>query len=75
VLNRFAGAAREMREALLVNPYDVGALAETLYRAITLPAEEREQRLGALRRRVLRHTIQDWMDEILAEVARLRGRA
>jgi trehalose 6-phosphate synthase len=74
VLSRFAGAAREMREALLVNPYDLGALTGTLYRALSLSPEERERRLGLLRRRVERHTIHDWMAEIFAEVARLRGR-
>jgi trehalose 6-phosphate synthase len=72
VLSRFAGAAREMREALMVNPYDIGATAETLYRALTLPAEERQRRLTALRGRLMRNTIQDWMDDILAEVAHLR---
>jgi trehalose 6-phosphate synthase len=72
VLSRFAGAAREMREALLVNPYDIGAVAEALYRALTLPPEERERRIALLRRRVKRHTIEDWMGEIFAEVARLR---
>jgi trehalose 6-phosphate synthase len=75
VLSRFAGAAREMREALPVNPYDIGATAETLYRAIRLPAAERERRLSALRRRLSRNTIQDWMDDIFAEVASLRPEA
>jgi trehalose 6-phosphate synthase len=72
VLSRFAGAAREMREALLVNPYDIGAVAETLHRALSLPPEERERRMALLRRRVDRHTIQDWMSDIFGEVARLR---
>jgi len=75
VLSRFAGAAREMREALLVNPYDVGATADTLHRAIRMPAAERQRRLTALRRRLSRNTIQDWMDDIFAEVARLRHEA
>ena len=72
VLSRFAGAAREMREALLVNPYDIGAVAETLQRALMMPPEERERRMAQLRRRVHRHTIQDWMGDIFAEVAHLR---
>ncbi len=72
VLSRFAGAAREMRESLLVNPYDVGATAETMLRAIRMPAAERERRLEALRRRLRRNTIQDWMDDIFAEVSSLR---
>jgi trehalose 6-phosphate synthase len=75
VLSRFAGAAQEMREALLVNPYDLGAVSATLYRALTLPPAERERRMALLRRRVQRHTIEDWMSDIFAEVARLRHRA
>jgi alpha,alpha-trehalose-phosphate synthase [UDP-forming] len=75
VLSRFAGAAREMREALLVNPYDIGATAETLRRAIRLPVPERERRLTALRRRLRRNSIQDWADDIFAEVASLRREA
>ncbi|HWA58129.1 MAG TPA: trehalose-6-phosphate synthase [Gemmatimonadales bacterium] len=72
VLSRFAGAAREMREALLVNPYDVGATAEAVYRAIRMPVRERERRIRALGRRLQRNTIQDWMDDIFAEVASVR---
>lgn len=74
VLSRFAGAARELRQALLVNPYDTGAVAETLCRAVTMPPEERAERMTALRTAVARHTIQDWMNDIFAEVARLRAR-
>ncbi|HWA17144.1 MAG TPA: trehalose-6-phosphate synthase, partial [Gemmatimonadales bacterium] len=72
VLSRFAGAAREMKEALLVNPYDIGATSETLHRAIRMPVEERTRRLTMLRRRLSRNTIQDWMEDIFAEVGRLR---
>jgi trehalose 6-phosphate synthase len=72
VLSRFAGAAREMREALMVNPYDLGAVTDTLYRALTMSPAERERRMTLLRGRVERHTIQDWMSDIFAEVARLR---
>jgi trehalose 6-phosphate synthase len=72
VLSRFAGAAHEMREALLIDPNDVAAMTEGLYQAASMPARERDQRMTALRRRVLRHTIQHWMDEIFAEVARER---
>jgi alpha,alpha-trehalose-phosphate synthase [UDP-forming] len=75
VLSRFAGAAREMREALLVNPYDNGAVAEMLYRALTMAPEERERRMALLRRRVERHTIHDWMGDIFREVARLQSDA
>lgn len=74
ILSRFAGAAHELKEAILVNPYDVGALKEAILRAIGLPAEARSRRMAELRKRVLRHTVLDWMDDIFAEVARLRPR-
>jgi len=72
VLSRFAGAARELKEALLVNPYDVGAVAETLHRALTLPPEERERRITALQRRLERNTIQHWMEDIFDDVRRMK---
>ncbi len=72
VLSRFAGAARELREALIVNPYDLGAVAATLHAALTLAPEERERRMRALIRRLEGNTVQDWMDDIFAEVRRLR---
>ncbi len=72
VLSRFAGAAREFKEALLVNPYDVGAVAGMLYRALSMPPDEREQRITALQRRLEGNTIQHWMDDIFDDVRRLR---
>ena len=44
VLSRFAGAAEQMKEALLVNPYDTQGTAEALQRALRMPKEERQQR-------------------------------
>jgi trehalose 6-phosphate synthase len=75
VLSRFAGAAREMKEALVVNPYDVGATAEAILRGIRMPVAERERRIRALHRRLRRNTIQDWMEDIFAEVASVRRNA
>ena len=75
VLSRFAGAARELREAELVNPYDTGAMAAAILKAIETPEEERARRMAALRRRVHRHTIGDWMADVFEEVERLRPRA
>ncbi|MEO8635117.1 MAG: trehalose-6-phosphate synthase [Gemmatimonadales bacterium] len=71
VLSRFAGAARELREALIVNPYDLGAVAATLHAALTLAPDERERRMRTLIRRLEGNTVQDWMDDSFAEVRRL----
>ncbi len=72
VLSRFAGSAREMRGALLVNPYDIGATARALHEALTLPPEERERRMKLMRQRLETHTVYDWMEAIFKEVARVR---
>ena len=44
VLSRFAGAAEQLREALLVNPYDTHGTAETVQQALQMPLEERRER-------------------------------
>lgn len=48
VLSQFAGAAEQMKEALIVNPYDASAIAEAVYKAIHMPLEERRARWTAL---------------------------
>ena len=65
VLSELAGAASELAEALLVNPYDVDQTAEALHRALTLPEEERRHRMRALRRRVLSYDVSRWAQRFL----------
>ncbi len=60
VLSEFAGAAQELRQALLVNPYDVDGVADALWRALNLPPAEERNRMRALRRQVRSHTVFDW---------------
>jgi trehalose 6-phosphate synthase len=66
VLSRFAGAAREMGEALLVNPYDTGEVAECLQRALHMPLAERKERHGAMLRRLREYDITRWREEYVA---------
>jgi len=65
VLSEFAGAAEEMGEALVVNPYDIEAVASALYAALTMPAEERRARMTALHRRVSDADNRVWAREFL----------
>jgi trehalose 6-phosphate synthase/phosphatase len=60
VLSEFAGAAAEMGEALLVNPYDEERMAACVAAAVRMPLDERRQRMGALRHRVLRNDAFAW---------------
>jgi trehalose 6-phosphate synthase len=65
VLSRFAGAARELTEALLVNPFDPDAIADALHRALAMPLSERQQRHAALLRTVMCMTAQSYRQRFL----------
>jgi trehalose 6-phosphate synthase len=67
VLSEFAGAAAQLQKgAFLVNPFDEDGVADTLYRAVGLPAEERRSRMRKLRRAVREYDIYRWLDTFLA---------
>lgn len=61
VLSEFAGAAWELGEALLVNPYDIDEIARAFHTAITMPEEERCFRMRRLRSRIQQWTVHDWV--------------
>ena len=66
ILSQFAGAAEEMREALIVNPYDVDEMARSLYRALHMPLKERKQRHEALFDNISRQDAKAWLTSFLA---------
>ena len=74
VLSQFAGAASELHEALIVNPYHVEEVAETLNRALTMPASEQRERMTALRQHVREFNVYRWAGRMLLEAARFRQR-
>jgi alpha,alpha-trehalose-phosphate synthase [UDP-forming] len=74
ILSRFAGAAREMPEALVVNPYHVEETADALHQALTMPPAEQRERMGSLRSTVQEFNVYRWAGRMLADAARLRLR-
>jgi len=65
VLSEFAGAAAEMGEALLVNPYDEERTAAAVQRGLDMPAAERRERMRALYGRVVRNDAITWSDRFM----------
>ncbi len=65
VLSEFAGAAEQLRSALIVNPHDVDAVADTLLRAVAMQPDEAGRRMRALRRTVRRWDVFRWAEECL----------
>jgi trehalose 6-phosphate synthase/phosphatase len=70
VLSELAGAALDLPEALIVNPYDVDDVAEVLHRALTMPEDERRARLATLQARVRASDVGSWLERYL-ESARI----
>ena len=69
VLSRFAGAAEQLKEALLVNPYDTDGTAEAIQRALQMSLEERQQRHQALLQRVRDEDVHWWRQRFLDALA------
>jgi trehalose-6-phosphate synthase len=74
VLSRFTGAARELAEAVLVNPFDLGGLTDGLHDALSQPAEEQRRRMRKLRARVMDNNIYRWAGTLLSEAHKLTDR-
>src|SRR5207247_1286943 len=74
ILSRFAGAAREMSQALIVNPYHVEETADALHRAITMPEPEQRERMASLRMTVREYNVYRWAGRMLADAGRWRMR-
>ncbi len=69
VLSRFAGAAEQLKEALLVNPYDAQGTADVIHRALQMPLEERKRRHRALLTQIREYDVHWWRQEFLKALA------
>ena len=65
ILSRFAGAAAQLSEALIVNPYDPDNIADALHRAIDMPLDERRDRHAALLENVRTQDVRWWRDDFV----------
>jgi trehalose 6-phosphate synthase len=74
VLSRFTGAARELTEALVVNPYDLEEASSALAAALAMTPAEQEQRMRALRTMVAEFNVYRWAGRMLLDATRLRQR-
>lgn len=72
VLSKFAGAAAELSEAILINPHNIEQTANALLRAITMPVPEQKSRMRDMRSTVRHANIYLWAASILKDIARIR---
>jgi trehalose 6-phosphate synthase len=69
ILSRFAGAAEDMTEALIVNPYDPGEISDAMHLALIMPQDERQDRMARLRARVFTSTAEAYCRSFLTQLA------
>ena len=74
LLSRFTGAARELTEALLVNPYDLEEASEALALALSMSPDEQGERMRAMRAFVSEFNVYRWAGRMLEDAARVRQR-
>jgi trehalose 6-phosphate synthase len=73
VLSEFTGAARELTEALIVNPYDLEASSEALATALRMPLDEQQDRMRSMRSLLAQFNVYRWAGRMLVDAARLRN--
>ncbi len=72
VLSEFAGAADELRQAWLVNPYDINGMKSALLEAYQADEKELTKRMRAMRKTVSSHDVAAWADSFMTELAKVR---
>jgi trehalose 6-phosphate synthase len=72
ILSQFTGASRELKDAVIVNPYDIEQMADAICLSLRMPPGERRDRMGRMRASVRDSNIYRWAGKLIAELARLR---
>ena len=72
ILSQFTGASRELRDALIVNPYDIDQTAEAIRFALTMEPNEQRARMERMRQTIHERNIYRWAADLVSELARLR---
>jgi trehalose 6-phosphate synthase len=74
ILSQFAGASKELAEALIVNPYNIDECAAAIHLALTMPVQEQRQRMRSMRGLIQEFNVYRWAGRMLLDAARMRRR-
>jgi len=72
ILSQFTGASRELKDAIIINPYDIEEMAEAIRASLTMEPVERTERMQRMRALVREHNIYRWAGNLITALARLR---
>ena len=63
ILSEMAGAAKELFDAVTVNPFDLNSMADSIYKAINMPLDEQKRRNTTMQNRLIRYDVKHWASE------------
>ncbi|MHB8881643.1 MAG: trehalose-6-phosphate synthase [Thermodesulfovibrionales bacterium] len=72
ILSQFAGASRELTDAIIINPYDIEGMADAISLSLTMDSNDRSERMRRMREEVKEHNIYRWAGNLITALARLR---
>lgn len=72
ILSRFAGASRQLRDAILVNPYDLDEMADAIREALTMGPQEQSSRMASMREILQESNVYHWAADLVTELGRIR---
>jgi len=72
ILSAYAGASRELSEALIVNPFDVGGTSRAIEQGLRMSLDEQHERMRLMRDHARTHNVYRWAGRMLLDAARLR---
>jgi trehalose 6-phosphate synthase len=72
ILSRFTGAARELRDAIIVNPYDIESTGEAIAQALRMDVNEMTERMRRMRTSVREHNIYWWASSLIGTLCEVR---
>jgi len=72
ILSQFTGASRELKDAMIVNPYDIEAMADTIYLSLKMDPSERSERMRRMRTTIKEYNIYRWAGNLVTELTRIR---
>lgn len=71
ILSCFAGASKELQDALIINPYDIEQGADAIYHALNMDIEEKKSRMERMRKTVKEHNIYKWTADLITELTKI----
>lgn len=71
ILSQFAGASRELKDAVIINPYDIESIADAIYEALTMDEEEKTERMRKMRSFIQERNVYRWTRDLIASLVRL----